>query len=108
LHHKEDVAKVPVLPAENIRMIALLRRVFHGAYMLNSGYYALSGNAAVNWGLADLIALGKPFIANPDLVARFKVNAPLNMPDTATFYTGEEKGYIDYPCLDGACERSGR
>lgn len=103
LHHKEDIAQPPALPADNIRLIALLRRLFKGAYMLNSGYYALSGNAVIGWGQADLVAFGKPFIANPDLVTRFKKNAPLNVPDTATFYAGEEKGYLDYPCLDGVC-----
>ena len=104
LHHKEDIADPAVLPSENIRLVALLRRVFKGAYMLNAGYDLVSGNAAVNWGITDLVAIGKLFLANPDLVARFKANAALNVPDTATFYAGEEKGYIDYPCLSGVCD----
>jgi N-ethylmaleimide reductase len=53
---------------------------------------------------ADLIAFGKPFIANPDLVERLKKSAPLNTPDKATFYGGGEKGYTDYPVLGAALD----
>ena len=45
---------------------------------------------------------GKPFIANPDLVRRFEVDAPLNSPDTTTFYSAGPKGYTDYPLLETA------
>ncbi|MDQ5882140.1 MAG: N-ethylmaleimide reductase, partial [Pseudomonadota bacterium] len=55
--------------------------------------------AAVTSGAADLIAFGRPFIANPDLPARLQQNAPLAEANTKTFYAGEEKGYIDYPAL---------
>ena len=58
-----------------------------------------SGNAAIAKGEADLVAFGVPFLANPDLPIRFKVKAPLNMPDQATFYAGESKGFTDYPAL---------
>ena len=51
---------------------------------------------------ADLIAFGKPYIANPDLVERLKRAAPLNTLDTATFHGGDAKGYTDYPVLDAA------
>jgi N-ethylmaleimide reductase len=51
---------------------------------------------------ADLIAFGKPFISNPDLVERLKAGAPLNAPDKATFYGGGAKGYTDYPALEQA------
>ena len=53
---------------------------------------------------ADLIAFGKPFIANPDLVERLRRGAPLNAPDKATFYGGGAKGYTDYPVLDEALD----
>ena len=49
---------------------------------------------------ADLICFGRPFIANPDLVARLRSGAPLATPDPATFYAGEGKGYTDYPSLE--------
>jgi 2,4-dienoyl-CoA reductase-like NADH-dependent reductase (Old Yellow Enzyme family) len=58
-----------------------------------------SGNAVVGRGEADLVAFGVLILANPDLPERFRRNAPLNTPDYATFYTGEEKGYTDYPQL---------
>ena len=51
---------------------------------------------------ADLIAFGKLFLANPDLVERFKRGASLNAPDKATFYGGGAKGYTDYPALESA------
>ena len=58
-----------------------------------------SGKEAIEDGLADLIAFGTLFLANPDLPERFMSDAPLNHEDIATFYTGEEKGYTDYPSL---------
>ena len=67
--------------------------------MLNGGYDAESGNAAIESGLADLISFGVLFLANPDLPERFRRNSSLNREDMATFYTGEEKGYTDYPVL---------
>ena len=54
---------------------------------------------------ADLIAFGKPFISNPDLVERLKQGAPLNAFDKATFYGGGAKGYTDYPALGEAGRR---
>lgn len=53
----------------------------------------------MNAGQADLIAFGRTFLANPDLVDRLRANAPLNAADTATFYTPGPKGYSDYPAL---------
>ena len=55
--------------------------------------------AAVASGAADLVAFGKPFISNPDLVRRLREGASLNTPDPATFYGGGAKGYTDYPAL---------
>ena len=52
-------------------------------------------------GGSDLVAFGKPFIANPDLVRRLRENAPLNTPDVSTFDGGGVKGYTDYPSLGG-------
>lgn len=76
-----------------------LRKHFKGAYMANLAYNKARGNAAIASGHADAIAYGVPFIANPDLVARFKADAPLNEADSNTFYGGTEKGYTDYPFL---------
>jgi N-ethylmaleimide reductase len=69
-----------------------------GAWMANNGYDKATAEQALKDG-ADLVAFGKPFIANPDLVARLRTNAPLNTPDQPTFYGGGAKGYTDYPTL---------
>jgi N-ethylmaleimide reductase len=76
-----------------------LRKHFKGAYMANLAYDKARGNAAIASGHADVIAYGVPFIANPDLVERYKTDAPLNKADSNTFYGGAEKGYTDYPFL---------
>lgn len=70
------------------------------AWMTNNGYDRDLAMEAVSKGSADLVAFGKPFIANPDLVRRLEENAPLNTPDQATFYGGGAQGYTDYPALD--------
>lgn len=70
-----------------------------GAWMLNNGYDPALAEQAVQSGRADLVAFGKPFIANPDLVERLRLHAPLSLPDPATFYGGGAKGYTDYPAL---------
>ena len=69
-----------------------------GAWMVNNGYDKALAEQAVKDG-ADLIAFGRPYIANPDLVRRLREDAPLNTPDKTTFYGGGAKGYTDYPAL---------
>lgn len=76
-----------------------LRKIWKGVYMTNSGYDMARANAALAGGEADMVSFGVPFLANPDLPARFAKGAPLNTPDQATFYGGNEKGYTDYPFL---------
>ena len=76
-----------------------LRQHFKGAYIANLGYDKARGNAAIASGYADCIAYGVPFLANPDLVERYRTDAPLNEADPNTFYGGDEKGYTDYPFL---------
>jgi N-ethylmaleimide reductase len=81
-----------------------LRKRFSGTYIANNGYDLELANKVLAANEADLIAFGKPFISNPDLVERLKSGAPLNTPDKATFYGGGAKGYTDYPALDGALD----
>jgi N-ethylmaleimide reductase len=100
LHIGEAVAGPMAAPAGTVRVTPILRDTFSGTVIVNGGYDANSGNAAIARGEADLVAFGVPFLANPDLPARFWKNAPLNAPDQATFYAGEEKGYTDYPALN--------
>jgi N-ethylmaleimide reductase len=70
------------------------------AWMVNNGYVRDMAIETVETGKADLVAFGKPFISNPDLVERLEKNLPLNTPDQSTFYGGGAKGYIDYPLLE--------
>jgi len=70
------------------------------SWMVNNGYDRDLAIAAAETGRADLVAFGKPFIANPDLVERLRKNLPLNAGDQATFYGGGAKGYTDYPLID--------
>jgi N-ethylmaleimide reductase len=76
-----------------------IRQVFPGPLVLNQEFDAASAQAALDSGVADAIAFGRPFLANPDLVERLRSGAALNEPDPATFYTAGEKGYTDYPAL---------
>jgi N-ethylmaleimide reductase len=76
-----------------------LRKRFKGAYIANNGYDFALARKVLAANEADLIAFGKLFIANPDLVERLQRGAPLNAPDKATFYGGGAKGYTDYPAL---------
>jgi N-ethylmaleimide reductase len=82
------------------RITPALRAIFRGALIVNGGYDARSGHAAVARGEGDLVAYGVSFLANPDLVRRFREDAPLNAPDRASFYGGDAHGYVDYPTLD--------
>lgn len=76
-----------------------LRDIWKGVYMTNHGYDKAAAQAALAAGRADLVAFGVLYIANPDLDRRFALDAPLNAPDPATFYGGDERGYTDYPFL---------
>jgi N-ethylmaleimide reductase len=69
-----------------------------GAWMVNNGYDLALAQQAVDGG-ADLVAFGKAYIANPDLVERLQAGGPFNTPDKMTFYGGGAKGYTDYPAL---------
>lgn len=77
-----------------------LHSKFNGAWMVNNGYDRQMALEAVASGAADLVAFGRPFISNPDLVRRLRDNAALNAVDGTTLYGGDAKGYTDYPALD--------
>jgi N-ethylmaleimide reductase len=80
------------------------RSEFKGVLILSGGYDAARAQNDLEARKADLIAVGRPLLANPDLVERWKTGAPLNPPDKDTFYTAGAKGYTDYPVL--AAQRS--
>jgi len=79
-----------------------IRQRFNGAYIANGGYDKARGQVAIAEGKADLVAFGTSYLANPDLLERFRLDAALNAPDQATFYGGDAKGYTDYPALAGS------
>ena len=76
-----------------------LRRRFKHTYIANNGYDRDLASSRLAADKADLIAFGKPFIGNPDLVERFRTGAPLSPFNPATLYGGGAAGYIDYPTL---------
>ena len=80
---------------------AILRPLFDGNYLIGGGLSKESAEALVGEGEAAAAVFGQNFIGNPDLVERFRRNAPLTKSDQATFYTPGSKGYIDYPTLNG-------
>jgi 2,4-dienoyl-CoA reductase-like NADH-dependent reductase (Old Yellow Enzyme family) len=81
----------PVSPA--------MRPLYSGKIILNSDYDGASAQAALDEGVADAIAFGRPFIANPDLVERLRHGGPLNSANPSTFYSQGPEGYTDYPPL---------
>jgi len=87
-------------PSVPVSVKSMIRNVFKGKLILSGGYDAARAEADLAAGKADLIAVGRPFLANPDLVTRWRTGAAVNEPDMSTFYTPGEKGYTDYPALD--------
>ncbi|HCI52535.1 MAG TPA: alkene reductase [Gallionella sp.] len=75
---------------------AAIRANFKGRYILSGGYDTARANSDLDAGRGDLVAFGRPFISNPDLVAKLRSGAELTAPDFSTFYTPGEKGYSDY------------
>ena len=93
----------PSVPAETV---ATIRQRFTNTLILSGGYDTVArAEEALESGRADLVAFGRPFIANPDLVERLKAGLPQAQPDLATFYApgpnGFADGYTDYPTADG-------
>lgn len=81
-----------------------LRSRYRGTWITNNGYTREMAEDAVTSGRTDLVAFGRPFIANPDLVDRLHKNAPLAELNRATLYGGGAEGYTDYPALPAAAE----
>ena len=79
--------------------IAPICRDFGAPLIVNDGYDFATGTKAVKDGVADAVAYGKTYIANPDLVERFRTRAPMNAIDPDSLYDGDAHGYTDYPAL---------
>ncbi|MDR2195667.1 MAG: alkene reductase [Gallionellaceae bacterium] len=76
-----------------------IREAFKGTLILSGGYDAASAERDLAAKKCDLVAVGRLFISNPDLVARWQTGAPVNAPDMGTFYSSGETGYTDYPTM---------
>ena len=90
------VAVTPKIPGSTLQAI---RHAFTGTIIRCNAMTPETAEAALKDGFADLVAFGKPFLANPDLDRRIAMNQVLNTADATTFYTSEAKGYTDYPTL---------
>ncbi len=97
--HVVDALEGDIRHGANVINLEVLRKAYKGTLIVCGGYDKARAEQVIAQGEADLVAFGQLYIANPDLVERFKLNAPLNEPDVATFYGGNEKGYTDYPAL---------
>jgi N-ethylmaleimide reductase len=91
-----SAAGAPPVPAS---VKAMFRTTFKRTLILSGGYDAARAESDIASGKCDLVAVGKPFLANPDLVSRWKTSAPVNAPNMGTFYTPGPEGYTDYPAL---------
>ena len=96
----EDLTGTPVAVLQD-NYFSHFRRHYSGRLMANLGFTQESGNAILKEGTADLVSFGAPFIANPDLVERFRYSLPLSESNRDTYYTGGENGYTDYPGAEG-------
>ena len=99
LHVVEFRSRDNPVPADS-RIAPAMRALFRGPLVINGGYDATSGAEAVRAGDSDLVAYARWYLANPDLVDRFRLGTPLNKPDAATFYSAGAAGYTDYPPLE--------
>lgn len=105
--HLVEPAMVGTVKDENFdprwdAIIKLLRDEYQGVLMIAGGYDRDTAEKAIASGRADIIAFGRPFIANPDLPARLREGHPLNVADSASFFGGDVTGYIDYPTMNQA------
>ncbi len=96
LHLSEPFTDVSEVPFAETEIAKRYRPIYNGTIIINGGFDQEKGNAVLESGDADLVAYGKPFISNPDLVERFEQNLPLTDWDKDTFYTPGTKGYLDY------------
>jgi N-ethylmaleimide reductase len=97
-----DYTGTPLEPLMGDGMFQHFRQIFRGTLIANAQMDAERGNRLIEEGLADLVAFGRPYIANPDLVKRLKTGAPLAEIDWTTVYASGPKGYSDYPALEPA------
>lgn len=96
LHLSEPFSDVSDIPYAETEIAKRYRPIYNGTIIINGGFDQEKGNKVIAEGNADLVAFGKPYISNPDLVERFEQNIPLTDWDEDTFYTPGKEGYLDY------------
>jgi len=96
-HQPTSAGAIPTAPVS-----PAMRSRYSGRILLNSDYDGPKAHKRMAEGIADGISFGRPFISNPDLVHRIAVGAPLSLGDESTFYSGDARGYVDYPSLNEA------
>lgn len=101
LHISEKMDTEERLQQARKTIVPYYREIYQGTLISCGGHTLQSAKQMLEEGHADLIAFGKPFISNPDLVRRLRENLPLTSPDKDTFYHGGSKGYVDYPFYQG-------
>ena len=97
IHLSEPFTDVSDIPYAVTEIAKHFRPLYNGTLMINGGFDQESGNAVIASGNADLVAFGKPYVSNPDLVERFENDIELAEWDKDTFYTPGMEGYTDYP-----------
>ena len=100
VHLSEPFSDVSEVPHAVTEIAKHFRPLYNGTLMINTDFTFDKGNTVLNANEADLVAFGKPFISNPDLVERFERGIELADWDTETFYTTGKKGYTDYPKME--------
>ena len=100
LHVAEPGSGHPNATPAELQLVRTLRAAFEGCLLVDGGRDKTSAERAMTAVGADLVALATPFIANPDLVDRLRLDLPLAPADPATFYTGGSRGFTDYPCYE--------
>jgi N-ethylmaleimide reductase len=103
-----DFSSTPLAPLAGDGMFRHFRRIYNGTLIANTEMDQARGNRLIADGLADMVAFGRPYIANPDLVARFAADAPLADIQWETVYSSGPKGYVDYPEIQIAAARCER
>lgn len=97
VHLSEPFTDVSEIPHAVTEIAKHFRPLYNGTLMINSAFDQEKGNKVIEEGYADLVAYGKPYVSNPDLVERFENNLDLAEWDQSTFYSGGAEGYTDYP-----------
>lgn len=96
LHLSEPFTDVSDIPYAETEIAKRYRPIYKGTIIINSGFDREKGNKVLEEGNADLVAFGKPYVSNPDLVERFAQNVQLTEWNADTFYTPGKEGYLDY------------